>query len=155
MLDTSRGTISSNQVARINATFGILAGGVIDSHVSSKRENCSTIRLACYSYARLMINRRSHAEMKSLSSVCLCVYLSVCLSVCLPVCLSLFLSLFLTLEGSNDFNAGSRSTPRSVPRSWFPIDWMLGNLTRLEFCNRRVSVPEGRFSDSIRWESLG
>ena len=93
VLDTSRGTISSNQVARINATFGILAGGVIDSHVSSKRENCSTIRLACYSYARLMINRRSHAEMKSLSSVCLCVYLSVCLSVCLPVCLSLSFSL--------------------------------------------------------------
>ena len=63
---------------------------------------------------------------------------------------SFSLSLSLSLSVSNDFNAGSRSTPRSVSRSWFPIGWILGNLTRSEFRNRRVSVAQGRFSNSIR-----
>ena len=52
---------------------------------------------------------------------------------------------------SNDFNAGSRSTPRSVPRSWFSIGWILDNLTRsLNSVIDSVSVPQGRFSNSIR-----
>lgn len=89
----------------------------------TRKLSSSGVSVACYSYARLMINRRSHADKRSLD-------------------LSFSLSLSL-----NDFNAGSRSIPRSVPRSWFSIDWMLGNLTRTGFCNRSVSVPEERFSE--------
>lgn len=70
VLVTPLAIVVRSQTARMNAEISlvILAGGIIDFHVSSNEKTVQQRgSVACYSYARLMINRRSHADKPSLS----------------------------------------------------------------------------------------